>query len=158
MHYIGTKIVRAEPMTAAKAVEKGYRTRKDDGGSEPPQDEDGYEVTYKDGYKSWSPKDVFDDAYSPITSTGHDSLPFGAAILALKQGLKVSREGWNGKGMWLKLVEPYLDMNITDAQSEKVTEDSTLLPYIGMKTADNQFVPWLASQTDILSGDWGIVE
>jgi hypothetical protein len=32
-----------------------------------------------------------------------------------------------------------------------------LLPWIGMKTADNKFVPWLASQTDILAGDWGIV-
>jgi hypothetical protein len=33
-----------------------------------------------------------------------------------------------------------------------------LLPWIGMKTADNKFVPWLASQTDILAEDWEIVE
>ena len=30
-------------------------------------------------------------------------------------------------------------------------------PWIGMKTADNKFVPWLASQTDILAEDWEVV-
>jgi hypothetical protein len=32
-----------------------------------------------------------------------------------------------------------------------------MLPWIGMKTADNKFVPWLASQTDVLSEDWQII-
>jgi Protein of unknown function (DUF2829) len=71
-------------------------------------------------------------------------LDFGQAIEALKQGEKVARAGWNGKGMWLALQMP-------DANS-KMT-----LPYIYMKTADEQLVPWLASQTDMLSGDWEIV-
>lgn len=30
-------------------------------------------------------------------------------------------------------------------------------PWIGMKTADDGFVPWLASQTDLLAEDWEIV-
>ena len=34
----------------------------------------------------------------------------------------------------------------------------TFIPWIGMKTADNAFVPWLASQTDMLSEDWIFVE
>jgi len=75
----------------------------------------------------------------------------------MKKGRKVARVGWNGKGMWLRHVEPYNDMGITDAQVDKVT-DATLLPWIGMKTADNKFVPWLASQTDMLAEDWVIVE
>ena len=33
-----------------------------------------------------------------------------------------------------------------------------LLPWIGMKTADKKFVPWSASQTDILSEDWCVVK
>ncbi len=69
---------------------------------------------------------------------------FGDAISALKQGKRVSRAGWNGKGMWLELQVP-------DAHS-KMT-----LPYIFMKTADNHQVPWLASQTDMLGEDWGVV-
>lgn len=71
-------------------------------------------------------------------------MTFGEAIAALKQGKRVSRTGWNGKGMWLELQVP-------DAHS-KMT-----LPYIYMKTAQDDLVPWLASQTDVLAEDWGIV-
>lgn len=70
---------------------------------------------------------------------------FGDALLALKGGKKVSRSGWNGKGMWLELQRP-------DAHS-KMT-----LPYIFMVTVTGDRVPWLASQTDMLAEDWGIVE
>lgn len=74
---------------------------------------------------------------------------FGQAIEALKKGKKVARKGWNGKGMWLRLIIPEksdIDMGLEN------------LPYIEMKTADNKLVPWLASQTDMLSEDWTIVE
>lgn len=142
--YIGTKVVEAKPMTAQEAISLGYRVD---------EEEDGYEVVYENGYKSWSPSSAFGKAYRHV-----DGMSFGLAIEALKGGKKVSREGWNGKGMWLKLVEPYSDMSISDEQSDKVTEGSTLSPYIGMKTANNEFVPWLASQTDVLSEDWGIIE
>lgn len=69
---------------------------------------------------------------------------FGEAIEALKLGSKVSRSGWNGKGMWIKIQVP--------SEKSKMT-----LPYIFMKTADGQLVPWLASQTDLLAEDWTIL-
>ncbi len=34
-------------------------------------------------------------------------MDFGEALKALKAGKKISRKGWNGKGMWLCL--PFLD-------------------------------------------------
>lgn len=68
---------------------------------------------------------------------------FGQAVEQLKIGNKVTRNGWNGKRMWLALQVP-------DANS-KMT-----LPYIYMRTAQADLVPWLASQTDILSDDWAI--
>lgn len=71
-------------------------------------------------------------------------LNFGDAISALKGSFKVARLGWNGKGMWLELQVP--------DEHSKMT-----LPYIFMKTADNNLVPWLASQTDVLADDWVIV-
>lgn len=71
-------------------------------------------------------------------------MKFGEAIEALKAGKKVAREGWNGKNMYLELQRP--------DEYSKMT-----LPYIYMKTAQGDFVPWLASQTDILSEDWKIV-
>ena len=57
-NYIGTKEVKAQPMTAEEAIEKGYKVNNHTG--------DGYEVEYKDGYKSWSPKDVFEGSYKLI--------------------------------------------------------------------------------------------
>jgi hypothetical protein len=66
---------------------------------------------------------------------------FSKALELVKQGKKIGRIGWNGKGMWLEIQRP------TD--TSKMT-----LPYIFMKTADDNLVPWLASQTDMLTDDW----
>ena len=58
--FIGTKVVKAEPMTMAEAQKVLGREIKP-----ATVEEDGYLVEYKDGYKSWSPKSVFDEAYKP---------------------------------------------------------------------------------------------
>ena len=71
-------------------------------------------------------------------------MTFGEAIKQLYNGNKVARSGWNGKNMWLALQVP--------DEHSKMT-----LPYIYMKTADGNLVPWLASQTDVLAIDWSIV-
>lgn len=85
---------------------------------------------------------------------------FGQALEQLKQGGKVSREGWNGKGMFLY----YVPANKYPASRNEhgtmigVFEDD-MIPYgayIAMKTAQNNVVPWLASQTDVLAEDWCI--
>ncbi len=69
---------------------------------------------------------------------------FGVALLALKHGRCITREGWNGKGMWLALQTP-------DAHSKMSR------PYIYMKTVDDALVPWVASQSDLLAEDWMLV-
>lgn len=76
-------------------------------------------------------------------------MDFADALKALKIGGRVCREGWNGKGMWLVVIP----------ENEWAGDPSRVrhfrrLPWIGMKTADDGFVPWLASQTDILASDW----
>lgn len=55
--YIGTKEVKAQPMTAYEASQKGYKTGESD------RNRNGYEVEYKDGYKSWCPAEPFEEAY-----------------------------------------------------------------------------------------------
>ena len=94
-----------------------------------------------------------------------DKLTFGDAIKALKEGKKVARDGWNGKNMWLWLKpattiksewckDPMLK-EIVDANNG----EAEALGTICMKTADNKILTgWLASQTDMLSEDWKIVE
>lgn len=123
--------------------------------------EPGYGVKYEDGYVSWSPKEVFERAYQTM-----NELSFGHAIKAMKDGLRngeairVARAGWNGKGMWLRLYSPYSDPEFSIRENGLVLgfDSGTLSEWIGMHTADNKFVPWLASQTDMLADDWHVVE
>lgn len=127
--YIGTKIIEAN--------------REDRGA--PERHDEGYKVVYPDGYESWSPKAVFEDAYQPL-----DAMSFGHAIVMLKTGKRVARAGWNGKGLWLELQVP--------DQHSKMT-----LPYIFMSYPTDALntpgarVPWLASQTDMLADDWTVI-
>lgn len=92
---------------------------------------------------------------------------FGEAIQALKGGQKVSRSGWNGKGMFLYYVPagnypPATDIGKQIAVSLQTPDRPELLvpygAYIAMKTAQNNVVPWLASQTDVLAEDWDVIE
>ena len=88
------------------------------------------------------------------------ALTFGQAIEALKQGKKVARAGWNGKGMFLFLV-PGSTFKVNRAPLLGIYPEGTEVNYcyhIDMKTADDKVVPWLASQTDVLAEDWDIVE
>jgi hypothetical protein len=87
---------------------------------------------------------------------------FGEAIAALKSGKKVSRARWNGKGMFLIYVPGTKDAKLNEGTPyEKALNSNivTINPHIDMYTATGEFQPgWLASQTDMLSDDWGIVE
>lgn len=70
----------------------------------------------------------------------------GAAMSMIRQGKKARRRGWNGKGMYIFYVPEEFDgTTITRA-------------YIMMFDAQQQLVPWLASQTDMLADDWEVVE
>lgn len=93
---------------------------------------------------------------------------FGQALEELKRGSKVSRQGWNGKGMFLYLVEsstvPIEQLRNEAAKHLDITKDSnrgklvTINSHIDMRAADGSIViGWLASQTDMLANDWVVV-
>ena len=83
---------------------------------------------------------------------------FGEALQSLKDGFKVERSGWNGKGMFLYHVPAQSYLAVTDIAQKTFGDTVPYGAYIAMKTAQNNVVPWLASQTDILTDDWQIVE
>ena len=93
--YIGTKVIEAKPMN--RGDYNKYR------GWEIPADENptdkGYLVKYPDGYESWSPAKVFEEAYSAFDG----KMNFGHAIELMKMGYKVARVGWNGKKQYIQL-------------------------------------------------------
>ena len=157
--FIGTKIIYAKPMSRLDYnIFRGWELPANENGSD-----EGYLVEYSDGgepntkeyqgYISWSPKVQFENAYKQS-----GNLSFGDAITYLKLGKRVARAGWNGKGMYLVYFSPVghgLEMLTVYDKEEGTT--LPLLPFILMKTADNMYVPWLASQTDMLSNDWCLV-
>lgn len=81
----------------------------------------------------------------------NQNLTIGQAVDAMKNGKRVARAGWNGKGMWIAIRQPYKGpMMLPDIEMD--------LPYVFMRTAQGDFVPWLCSQTDLLANDWEVVE
>ena len=71
-------------------------------------------------------------------------MDFSKALIEIKAGKKLTRRKWNGPNQWVTIQRP--------AYNSKMT-----LPYIYIKTVAGDLVPWLASQTDLLSDDWEIV-
>lgn len=80
------------------------------------------------------------------------AMDFGSALKALKAGSRVGRSAWNRNGMHLALVRDW-----NGSINAEFREDYSLLPWIGMKTAQGDFVPWVASQADVLAEDWQFI-
>lgn len=72
-------------------------------------------------------------------------MDFGEALDELKNGSRVARTGWNGKGM-------YVEMQVPDEHSKMRR------PYLFMRPVDGDLVPWVASQSDLLAEDWQTVD
>lgn len=83
--------------------------------------------------------------FEPMSN--QQTFDFGVALDALRVGGKCARTGWNGKGMWLECQFP--------DENSKMTLPYLYLNYpAGEVYPDGARVPWLASQTDLLSEDW----
>lgn len=160
MKYIRVNHVDAEPMAFGEFKTKFPKS----GGANVERDpaDEGYVITYRKGepneYVSWCPKAEFEAVSRPV-----DGMTFGEAIEAMKRGKKVARMGWNGKGMWLVLQNGSVvegeNMRNEPARSFYGNNMVRICGHIDMKAADNSYVVgWLASQTDMLSEDWCIVE
>jgi len=89
----------------------------------------------------------------------NELMSFSTALTLIKEGLKVAREGWNGKNMFIFLV-PGSVFKVNRPPLLGIYPEGTEIDYhahIDMRTANGQIVPWLCSQTDMLAEDWVIV-
>lgn len=157
--FIGTKVIMAMPMTMTEAQKVLGREIKP-----ATVEEDGYLVEYKDGYKSWSPKSVFDDAYRKLVG-----MDFGKVIEALKSGLAVRRNGWNGKGMFVvKQIPSRIECGIIRTmqslpQSAKdilLSRENAHIDYTNQMliiNPDGRADSWVPSSSDVFAEDWEVV-
>lgn len=89
-------------------------------------------------------------------------MDFSDALRDVKAGSQIAREGWNGKDMYIAYRPGYPDgiaINANTAEATGLPQGTVcrFLPYLMFRTAQGDFVPWLASQTDLLADDWQIV-
>lgn len=76
-------------------------------------------------------------------------MDFGFALAALKDGKKIARKGWNGKGMYVTLI----------LAGNAAFQGYAMQDCLGLKTANDVMQPgWIPSQNDLLSEDWMVVE
>lgn len=153
--YIGTKILEAEQAFRFRGKVYGIEDNAPVHLFEeyPEEVERGYRLRYPDGYISWSPQEVFEEAYRRT-----DGMNFGLALEAVKKGKRVARAGWNGKGMYIFLADVN-DFHTAADISEFEDQDVGCPDVLAIRTAQRELqVGWLASQADMLADDWYIVE
>jgi hypothetical protein len=86
----------------------------------------------------------------------HEPFNFSQALHLLKNGKRLARSGWNDKNMFIFLV-PGSRFKVNRAPLLEIYPEGTEIdycPHIDMRTADDKIVPWVASQTEIMSDDW----
>ena len=158
IHAVPTKMVNGVPWPDGLPLPEVKETAQNDehcGDTLPVRIEDGYMFTAStdDKWPQFMPAAEFEQFCRSA-----EDMTFGDALEALKQGQRVARKGWNGKGMYVFLA--FAPDFVTDAD---ISEFDKLEVEVGdmlvMKTAQNTFQPgWLASQADMLAEDWYIVE
>lgn len=140
--YIGTKIIEAKPGTMAEAQALKYgcpvETQKKIFQESGTKDREGYIVKYPDGYISFSPKEVFEEAYREC-----GGVTFGLALEAVKKG----------KGMRLPQWKPdvVIRAQFPDEHSKMTA------PYLYVESRFGR-VPWKETMIELFSDEWEIVE
>jgi Protein of unknown function (DUF2829). len=161
--YIGVKIVNAKTMTRKEYNDfRGWTLPTDENGTD-----EGYLVEYDDrqkpntkdyaGYVSWCPKDIFEQ-HNRLTK----NMSFSFALEALKEGKKIARKGWNGKGMFVVYQKGYpkgIPCNRQTAEAWGMNEGDPFIcnPYLQIRCVDGSHSMWVPSINDVLSDDWEIV-
>lgn len=118
---------------------------------------EGYAVQYLDGYQSWSPKEVFEEAYRESTGVS-----FSIALEAVKRGSRISRYGWNGKNMFVVYQKGYpegIPCNEQTAEAWDLYPGDLFKcnPYLQIKQMDGSHSMWVPSIGDVLAEDWCIL-
>ena len=81
-------------------------------------------------------------------------ISFSDALIALKEGKRISREGWNGKGLWVRRIDLYSDKEFRVRELEPCT--GTFMPFFVIFSG-GQLNTWVPSISDVQATDWNIV-
>ncbi|MBR7899925.1 DUF2829 domain-containing protein [Burkholderia multivorans] len=95
-----------------------------------------------------------------ILVDNEDGACFSCALSWLKQGRRVGRKGWNGKGMFVYLV-PAAAYPVQTGAAKAHFGEGSLVPYnayLALKGVDETVSTWVPSVNDCLAEDWYVIE
>lgn len=167
-HYIGTKFVDAEPQRRT-VIKEGEKTAVAPEGMRIPTrawirehgidpdmaaticDVPGYKVRYPDGYESWSPQDVFEKAYRPMSS----GMNFSDALEAMKSGFVCGRDVWVDKVVVMRKGYTNIIFNEDTQKAFNLKDGATgdVLPYLQAKVGATLQV-YIPTMIDLMANDW----
>ena len=82
-------------------------------------------------------------------------MDFSLALTLLKEGRKIARAGWNGKGIFIRLVATSTGVIATKAEVDYI-HTVIINAHFVIKGVDNQYNTWFPSVSDCLAEDWMI--
>lgn len=82
---------------------------------------------------------------------------FGEALESVKEGKRIARKGWNGKGMYVYYIPANSYKAITEVAREEFGDMVPYNPYFAIKNVNNTVSTWVPSVNDCLAEDWYIV-
>jgi len=99
---------------------------------------------------------------APSSATAATIYPpdFGGALRALRDGKKVMRSGWNGKGMFVYLV-PAASYPAQTGAAKEFFGENAMVPYnayLAIKNVDYTISTWVPSVNDCLADDWHVLD
>lgn len=95
-----------------------------------------------------------------ILVTGVDGACFSSALSWVKQGRRIARVGWNGKGQFVYLV-PAASYPVQTGAAKAHFGEGSLVPYnayLALKGVNDTVSTWVPSVTDCLAEDWYVIE
>lgn len=76
-------------------------------------------------------------------------MDFSEGLERIKMGYKIARKGWNGKGMFVFLVNrQWFGYH---------NRPTAMEDFVAINAADGKIYPWLPSQADLLASDWEVL-
>lgn len=152
--YIGTKIIQAEPAVRYKGTVYGIGDTMPALAAVNGEAEQGYRVIYPDGYVSWSPKKVFEEAYRETMG-----MNFGLAVEAMKKNMRIARWDWDGKDPTYVFLAANESLHTDADLSEFADKDVPASHILVLRTSEESLLlGWQPSVEDILAEDWYIVD
>lgn len=113
-----------------------------------------YIITGVNGERYPCKPDIFEKTYEKVKN---DGMTIGQAIEAMKQGKRCARKTWNGKGQYIELAKNVSYIN-PSGEAVNVNHEAMGNKAVAFVGTSGVQLGWLASQADLLSEDWYILE